>query len=157
VRAPSAPGIFPQPSFNAGDKFNIPPFQLSAGAQFDFHLGENLATYIRLDGTYADDYTSGATFGSSGYSGNFFTKDKPSVMLFNLRGGINMDNGVEMNVFVQNLLNNEDQIVQGLSGFGDGRGTCAGVDCATFTTYNPFVNQAFLQPRRFGVQVNYKF
>jgi len=157
VRAPSAPGIFPQPSFNAGDKFNIPPFQLSAGAQFDFHLGENLATYIRLDGTYADDYTSGATFGSSGYSGNFFIKDKPSVMLFNLRGGINMDNGVEMNVFVQNLLNNEDQIVQGLSGFGDGRGTCAGVDCATFTTYNPFVNQAFLQPRRFGVQVNYKF
>jgi iron complex outermembrane recepter protein len=159
VRAPSAPGITPTASFNAGDKFNIPPFQLSAGAQFDFTLGESLESYLRLDGTYADDYTSGATFNSSGYAGNYFLKDKPTRTQVNLRTGVRLDNGLEVNAFVLNVLNDEDQIVAGLSGFGDGRGTCsaASADCSTFSSYNPFVNQAFQEPRRYGVQVNYKF
>ena len=65
------------------------------------------------------------------------------------------DNGLDVNVYVSNLLGDEKQN----GGFSDGRGACsaASVDCSTYTSYSPFVAQTFMQPRRFGLQMNYKF
>jgi len=144
----------PAPSFNAGDKFNVPPFQASFGAQYGFNLAGRDA-YVRLDGSYKNRYTSGATFGSSGYGTNYFTSNSPEEFLLNLRTGAKWDNGLDVNLFVANLLDNDKQT----AGFGDGRGACSAssVDCSIYTTYSPFVTQTFLTPRRYGLQMNFKF
>ena len=151
----SGPGAtsLPAPSFNADDKFNIAPFQASFGGQYDFSVGSRNA-YARLDGSYKNAYSAGSTFGASGYGGNYFGRYSPSEFLLNLRTGLKWDNGIDMNVYVSNLLGNERQI----GGFSDGRGACSAtsVDCSTYSAYSPFVAQAFLQPRRFGLQLNYK-
>jgi iron complex outermembrane receptor protein len=151
--------VAPVPSLNAGDKFNVPPFTLSGGAQVNFPLPADLTSYVRLDGTYQKAYTAGATFGASGYPANFFLRNNPSRTLLNLRGGVTLQNGLDVSVFIQNLLD-EDKL---LNGFGDGRGCtppagqAATVDCSNYGTYSPFVEQTYEQPRRYGVQVNYKF
>lgn len=149
----------PPPSFNRGDKFNVAPFQMSAGVQFNFTMGDSLSSFVRLDGTYAGDYNSGATVGSGGWGGNYFLYHKPERQQVNLRGGVLMDNGLGIDLFVQNVFNNEDQIVLGTTGFSDGRGTCdnASPDCSVYRSFNPFVLQAYQEPRKYGVQVNYKF
>lgn len=160
VTGPSGPNATapPRPSFNAGDKFDIPPLQLSAGAQFNFTLAQRWESYVRLDGTYQNSYVAGATFGSSGYGTNYFTRNNPSRQQLNLRTGVNFGNGLDVNLFVQNLLD-EDKLI---AGFGDGRGQCSSVvdngsDCSVYTSYNPFVNQTFQTPRRIGLQATYKF
>ena len=151
--------VRPVPSFNAGDKFNVPPFAMSSGVQLDFTLGADLKSYVRLDGTYQKAYTAGATFGASGYPANFFLRNNPSRTLLNLRGGVTLQNGLDLSVFIQNLLD-EDKL---LNGFGDGRGCtppagqAATANCSNYGTYSPFVEQTYEQPRRYGVQVNYKF
>jgi outer membrane receptor protein involved in Fe transport len=77
----------------------------------------------------------------------------------NFRAGTSFDNGLDVNLFVQNVLN-EDTLI---TGFGDGRGCTppAGqprtIDCSNYGTYNPFVEQTYEAPRRFGVQLNYRF
>jgi len=156
--------VQPVPSLNAGDKFNIPPFTMSYGAQFNFTLpATDVRSYVRLDGTYQHSYSAGATFGSSGYIGNFFTRDNPTRALLNFRGGVTLDNGLDVNIFVQNLLDKKTQYAQGLTGFGDGRGCtppagqAATVNCSNYGTYNPFVEHLYEQPRRYGLQVNYRF
>jgi iron complex outermembrane recepter protein len=157
VRAPTGAGAtsVPAPSFNAGDKFDIPPFAMSAGAQFDFMIGDSFESYVRLDATYQDDYIAGATFGASGYGTNFFTRNNPARDQYNLRAGFKMENGLDMNVFIQNLTNEDDLI----AGFGDGRGQCGSTvtDCSTYSSYSPFVTQTYQTPRLYGVQLNYRF
>jgi outer membrane receptor protein involved in Fe transport len=154
ISGPGATSV-PAPSFNAGDKFNIPPLQASFGTQFDFRLGSQRDAFVRLDGSYQNEYRSGATFGASGYGGNYFTRFTPSQFLMNLRVGTKFENGLDANFYVANLLDNEKQI----GGFSDGRGACSAtsVDCSVYTSYSPFVAQSFLTPRRFGLQLNYKF
>jgi iron complex outermembrane receptor protein len=147
------------PSFNAGDHFDIPPFAASAGAQFDFLIADVFESYVRLDASYQDDYYAGATAGSSGFGTNFFARENEARKQFNLRAGFSMDNGLDANLFVQNLTNEDAFISSTVAGPGsDGRGTCTGADyCNTFSTFNPFVSQAYQRPRIYGVQVNYKF
>jgi iron complex outermembrane receptor protein len=157
VTAPTGAGatVVPPPSFNSGDNFDIPPFAASAGAQVDFTLFDSLESYVRLDGSYQDDYVAGATFGSGGWGGNYFNRNNEARKQFNLRAGLSMDNGLDANLFVQNLTN-EDALT---AGQGDGRGACAGTSptCDTFTTFTPFLNRTYQRPRLYGVQVNYKF
>jgi outer membrane receptor protein involved in Fe transport len=150
--------VQPIPSFNAGDKFDVPPFTLSIGTEYSFNL-VNWRSYVRLDGTYQNAYTAGPTFGSSGFPANFFLRNNPSRAIVNFRAGMLFENGLEANVFVQNLLD-EDKLV---TGFGDGRGcTPPGgqaqtANCSNFGTYNPFVEQTYETPRRYGIQLNYRF
>ena len=151
--------VQPVPSLNAGDKFNVPPFSMSVGGQLNFMLPADLNSYVRLDGTYQKKYTAGATFGSSGFAANYFTRNNPSRALLNLRGGVTMANGLDVSLFIQNLLG-ADKLLQG---FGDGRGCtppagqAATADCSNYGTYSPFVEQTYETPRRYGLQLNYKF
>jgi iron complex outermembrane receptor protein len=154
--------VAPVPSFNAGDKFNVPPFTMSAGAQYDLTLTDNIDSYVRLDGTYQNNYIAGATFGSSGFAANYFTRINPSRMLLNLRAGMKLNESLDVNLFVQNLLG-EDKLIGGINSFSDGRGCtppagqAASATCANYGTYSPFVEQAYETPRRYGLQVNYSF
>jgi iron complex outermembrane receptor protein len=156
VRAPTGANATttPAPSFNAGDKFDIPPFSMSAGVTYDFNIAE-IPTYVRLDGTYQDDYIAGATFGASGFGSNYFNRYNVSRQQLNLRAGMRFGNGLDVNVFVNNLTN-EDKLI---AGRGDGRGQCsaASIDCATYSSYSPFVAQTYQTPRVFGLQANYRF
>jgi outer membrane receptor protein involved in Fe transport len=151
--------VAPTPSFNAGDKFDVPPFTMSTGAQYDFKLGEGLDSYVRLDGTYQNSYTAGATFGSSGFPANFFLRDKASRTLLNLRAGMKLREHLDVNLFVLNLLD-KDQVIRNT---GDGRlctppaGQAASPTCANYGSYNPFVELTYETPRRYGVQFNYSF
>ena len=151
--------VAPVPSFNAGDKFNVPPFTLSTGVQYDFTFSDRIESYVRLDGTYQNSYIAGPTFGSSGFAANFFTRNNSSRTLLNLRAGAKLNKALEMNLFVQNLLG-EDKL---LNGFGDGRlctppaGQAASPTCANYGSYSPFVEQTYETPRRYGVQLNYSF
>ncbi|MEP7243856.1 MAG: TonB-dependent receptor, partial [Gammaproteobacteria bacterium] len=92
--------VAPVPSFNAGDKFNVPPFSMSAGGQFDFNLSERIRSYVRLDGTYQNKYIAGATFGSSGFAANYFLRNNPSRMQFDMRAGVTLENGLDVSLFV---------------------------------------------------------
>jgi iron complex outermembrane receptor protein len=151
--------VAPVPSFNAGDKFNVAPFTMSAGVQYDRVFSERMDGYVRLDGTYQNSYIAGPTFGSSGFPANYFTRNNPSRALLNLRAGMKVNKSLDVNLFVQNLLG-EDKL---LNGFGDGRGCtppagqAASATCANYGTYNPFVEQTYETPRRYGVQLNYSF
>jgi outer membrane receptor protein involved in Fe transport len=161
VTGPVGPGgTPPAASFNAGDKFNVPPFAMSAGAELSFNIASR-PSYVRLDGTYQKAYFSGATFGSSGYPGNYFTGFSPSRALLNLRAGMTFGSGLDVNLFVQNLTN-EDSRLKAAIGGGDGRGcTNPGqpqtIDCSNYGTYNPFVDTTYEIPRRYGLQMNYRF
>jgi len=159
--------VAPTPSFNAGDKFNVPPFTMSAGVQLDFKLAGTLDSYARLDGTYQNSYVAGSTFGSSGFPANFFTRINPSRTLVNLRAGVKLTQALEANLFVQNLLG-EDKLIGGsnagvLNSFSDGRqctppaGQRPTADCSNYGSYSPFVEQLYETPRRYGVQFNYSF
>jgi outer membrane receptor protein involved in Fe transport len=158
------PRVAPTPSFNAGDKFDVSPFSLSGGAEYDFEIA-SMRSYVRLDATYQKAYTSGATFGSGGFAGNYFLRNNPERTLLNLRAGMQFQNGLEANLFVLNLLD-EDKLV---TGFGDGR-LCtpvspgpgqpappAAADCSNYGNYNPFVEQTYETPRRYGIQLSYRF
>lgn len=146
----------PLPSLNAGDKFNVPPFTVSTGAQLTIPIKE-VSAYARLDGTYQNAYTQGATPGTSGFTTNFFTRGVPSRLLVNARVGARWDNGFELNLFVQNLLGSHKQLL----GFSGGR-SCVGAsvastDCSTYGAYTPFVEQVYETPRNIGLQANYRF
>jgi iron complex outermembrane recepter protein len=156
---PTLPNVTPTPSFNAGDKFDIPPLQVSTGGQLEEHLASRVSGYLRLDYTYQNAYRAGATFGASGYGSNFFTQNHPSIDQLNLRLGVRFENGLDLNAFVFNLLDREKQIVQGIVGISDGRSACspASLDCSIYSGYNPFVAQLFQTPRRYGLQANYRF
>lgn len=156
---PTLPNVTPTPSFNAGDKFDIPPLQASTGAQFEQHLAGRLNGYLRLDYSYQNAYRAGPTFGASGYGSNYFTQNHPSIDQLNLRIGVRFANGLDVNAFVFNLLDREKQIVQGILGISDGRSACspASTNCSTYSGYNPFVGQLFQTPRRYGIQANYRF
>jgi iron complex outermembrane recepter protein len=157
VRGPIGPALAtpPQPAFNPGDQFDVPPFQVNASALYEQPLGGLGEGFVRLDWNYQNAYTSGATFGTTGWSANYFARTNPSREIFNLRAGLRMDNGADINFFVNNLFNDNTQT----TGFGDGRGSCTATSptCATFGTFSPFVTQTFLNPRVFGVQMNYRY
>ncbi|MDP3737678.1 MAG: TonB-dependent receptor [Hyphomonadaceae bacterium] len=157
VRGPIGPALAtpPQPAFNPGDQFDVPPFQVSASAQYEQSLGAFGEGFVRLDWNYQNEYTSGATFGTTGWSANYFARYNPERQIFNLRAGLRMENGADINFFVNNLLDNDEQT----GGFSDGRGSCtaSSLTCASFGTFNPFVAQTFLTPRVFGVQMNYRY
>jgi iron complex outermembrane recepter protein len=162
VRGPVGPALTtpPQPAFNPGDQFDVPPFQANASVQYEHPLGALGEGFARLDWNYQSAYEAGATFGTTGWSANYFgplgsSRKNPTQEIFNFRAGIRMENGVDFNVFVNNLFDNDKQI----SGFGDGRGSCsaASLTCANFGSFNPFVTQTFLRPRVFGVQMNYRY
>ncbi len=151
--------VAPVPSFNAGDKFNVAPFTMSLGAQYDFSLSERIDSYLRLDGTFQNNYIAGPTFGSSGFAANYFARNNPSRTLVNLRAGMKLNKSLDVNLFVQNLLG-EDKLI---NGFSDGRGCtppagqAASATCANYGSYNPFVEQTYETPRRYGLQLNYSF
>jgi iron complex outermembrane recepter protein len=161
VTGPVGPGgTPPAASFKAGDKFNVPPFAASAGVEVSFNITSR-PSYLRLDGTYQKAYFSGATFGASGYPGNYFSGFSPSRALVNLRTGMSFGSGLEVNLFVLNLTN-EDSRLKAAIGGGDGRGcTNPGqpqtINCSNYGTYNPFVDATYETPRRYGVQMNYRF
>jgi iron complex outermembrane recepter protein len=156
---PTLPGVSPTPSFNPGDKFNIPPFQASTGGEFDLPFSSRFDSFLRIDYTYQNAYNSGATFGSSGYGSNYFTGHSPSQDQVNLRVGVRLDSRLDVNVFVFNLLDREKQLNAPLTGINDGRGSCSAssINCSSYLSYNPFVTQLYQAPRRFGVQFNYKY
>jgi outer membrane receptor protein involved in Fe transport len=144
----------PLPAFKPGDQFDVPPLQINASAQYEYPLGEFGDGFMRLDWNFQNAYTAGATFGTTGWGGNYFTRNNPRREVFNFRAGLRMDNGVDVNFFINNLFDKNKQ----LTGFSDGRGSCvtSSPTCATFSTFSPFVTQTFQTPRVFGVQVNYR-
>jgi len=151
--------VAPIPSLNAGDKFNVPPLALSGGFQYNFGPIRSGNSYLRIDSTYQASYTSGATFGSSGWVANYFGRNNPARTLINLRTGLTFENGLDASLFVRNLTNSHTQTL----GFSDGRGCtpaagqAATIDCSNYNSYTPFVEQFFETPRRFGLQLNYRF
>jgi hypothetical protein len=71
----------------------------------------------------------------------------------NLRASVRFSDWIEVNGYVQNLLGARAMV--GSAGQSQGR-TCAftSIDCATYTQFNPFVEQTYQTPRMFGMQVN---
>jgi outer membrane receptor protein involved in Fe transport len=157
VNGPIGPGATsaPLPAFRSGDQFDVPPFQVSASAQYEHPLGAFGDGFVRLDWNYQNAYSSGATFNTTGWSANFFARKNPAREIFNLRAGVRMESGIDINFFVNNLLDNNKQT----AGFSDGRGSCnaSSLTCDTFSTFSPFVAQTFLTPRVFGMQMNYRY
>jgi iron complex outermembrane receptor protein len=142
------PGI--KPSINPGDGFNIPPWQVSASAQYNRDLTANVNAYLRGDYQFLSSYLNGTSFGTSGY--NYFTRNVPAVSYVNLRAGLRFE-ALDMNVYANNVLGDRQMI----GNAGVGRVGCRDVQCTSYATYTPFVTQAFQSPRVVGAQVTYRF
>jgi iron complex outermembrane receptor protein len=142
------PGI--KPSINPGDGFNIPPWQVSASAEYTHALTAKVNGYLRGDYQLLSSYLNGTSFGTSSY--NFFTRNVPAVSYVNARLGARFE-AFDINVYANNLLDYRQQ----LGNAGVGRVGCKDEQCAGYTTFTPFVSQGYQAPRTVGLQVNYRF
>jgi outer membrane receptor protein involved in Fe transport len=153
VTPTKTPTVAQRPGQNAGDKLDTPPISLQLNAQYDFELfGQNL--FVRADYSYRNRYAGSASFGASLYNAN--NRIRAVRQQIDLRAGVRLNNGVDVNLFVQNLTN--EQNPTGITQFANGR-TCASTsgDCSQYSAFNPFVQQSFQEPRRIGIQANYRF
>jgi outer membrane receptor protein involved in Fe transport len=153
VTPTKTPTVAQRPGQNAGDKLDTPPLSLQLNAQYDTELfGQNV--FIRADYSYRNRYAGTASFGASLYNAN--NRIRAVRQQLDLRAGVRMNNGVDLNVFVQNLTN--EQNPAGTTQGANGR-LCASTsgDCSQYSSFNPFVQQTFQEPRRIGVQANYRF
>jgi iron complex outermembrane recepter protein len=149
TKTPTLPS---RPGQNAGDKLDTPPISLQLNAQYDTELfGQNV--FIRADYSYRNRYANGASFGTSLYNANL--RQRAVRQQIDVRAGVRLNNGLDFNVFVQNLTNERNPIGSGMS---NGR-TCASTsgDCSIYSAFSPFVGQTYQEPRRLGMQANYRF
>jgi iron complex outermembrane receptor protein len=142
------PGI--KPSINPGDGFSIPPWQVSASAEYTHDIVNNMNGYLRLDYQYQGAYQNGASYGTSSY--DYFTRGVPVVTYVNGRLGVRVK-GFDVNIYANNLLDARAQI----GNAGNGKIGCSDYYCNQYITYTPFVSQAYQQPRTVGLQLNYRF
>ena len=142
-----------RPSINAGDGFNIPKWQVSASGQFDQDITTAITGYLRADFQYQGKYLNGTSYGTSPY--NYFTRNVNATYRVNARVGLRFDNGVDVNLYANNLFNARAKV----GNAGVGRTNCAAgsVDCSVYSNFTPFVSQAFQPPRMIGFQANYSF
>jgi len=150
-------GAPPLPAQNAGAPLGVPPWQISASAEYTFTLA-NWDAYVRADDQWQSTYVNGPAYGVSQYNPN--TRYVPSQNTLNARLGVRL-NTWDVNVFALNLLDSRDK----LGNAGNGIVACApptspvpgGPGCTTYTNWSPFVQQAYQRPRVVGVQANYRF
>jgi iron complex outermembrane receptor protein len=158
VKGPTAPGVATLPTQNAGDPIGVPPWQVSADAQYDFMAFGKYDMYIRGDDQWQGAYVNGPSYGVSTY--NPYTRYVSAQNLLNARVGMRL-NTWDVNLFALNLLDSRNAV----GNAGNGIGACAsptaatpgGAGCTTYTTWTPFVNQSYQRPRVVGLQANYKF
>ena len=110
-----------------GDRIpNIPRFTAAFGAEYRWALGDGIEGMIRGDVTH-----SAGSYSEFRPSYVYFERNSPYQNI-SLRGGIELDSGLTVQAFVQNLLNESDPVLLQSGGFG--------------------LEQALtLQPRTFGV------
>ena len=113
---------------------------------------EKWDSYVRADYTYTPHYTR-TVFGQSGYSPD--TSEFRSTELVNFRAGITY-NALDLNLFVNNVLNSRDQTGQP-SGGRTGCVAASGGACTNFTSYTPVQDVITFRPREIGLQGTYKF
>ena len=144
-------GTPPTAVVQKGDKVPVPPWTVSAGAQYDFTVGK-YAGFIRADYQFSSKYLGGFGPGVNGYSPD--TRNLPSTQQVNARAGVVYSNW-ELNLFVNNLFDSKDP-----QGFGGGRSGCTpntDAACGTFSSYNPFQSITTFRPRTIGAQLNYRY
>ena len=137
----------------------VPPFTIQVGLRYDFRLAGR-TSYIRGDYRYIAHYknTPPQVFAFGSLPSTNYAPDNtyPNTSRLNLRAGVEMG-AFDVNVFVNNVLDNEKGITTG------GRGACQSLTaggsaaCTTFVTHQPYfnTNPANL-PRQIGVQVVYR-
>ncbi|MEO6338981.1 MAG: TonB-dependent receptor [Caulobacteraceae bacterium] len=144
-----------RPSINSGDAISGSgaPIQISTSAQYNMNLFGKYDSYLRVDYQYQNQYASGPSLGATGF--NPLTRVTRARDTINLRAGVRLG-GMEVNAFVQNLLDAHAPIGSGLA---NGRGLCSSTsqDCSVFSTFSPFVLQTYQAPRKVGIQANYRF
>jgi iron complex outermembrane receptor protein len=158
VSGPLGAGHGPN-AINAGDKFAVPPWQLSASAAYDTELfGRD--TYLQLDYQWTSGYTQPGSFGVASW--NPYVLDVGAVDTFNGRLGVRFT-GWDLNVWANNLLNRLEKV--GNAGNGISQCVATNQACtnsslngnAGFGAFNPFVSQLYTRPREIGLQANYRF
>lgn len=111
---------------------NIPQFTMALGAEYRWDLSDSLNAMVRADFTH-----SAGSYSEFRPTYVFYERNSAYQNL-GLRAGVDTDNGITVQVFVQNLLNEKDPILLSSSGFS--------------------VDQALsLQPRTFGIMARKSF
>ena len=136
----------------AGQTLGLQPYRVNLQAQYNWKLMEKWDSYVRADYTYTPHYTR-TVFGQSGYSPD--TSEFRSTELVNFRAGITY-NALDLNLFVNNVLNSRDQTGQP-SGGRTGCVAASGGACTNFTSYTPVQDVITFRPREIGLQGTYKF
>jgi outer membrane receptor protein involved in Fe transport len=143
-----------------GQKMAVPPVTVQIGGRYDIPLGPDLNAYIRADYRYIQHYSNitAQVFSFGGFANASYAPDNqyPNTDRVNLRVGVERG-GLDVNVFANNLLDNEKGIVTG------GRGSCATPSsggtaaCTGFVSYQPFVGVTPASlPRTIGIQIAYR-
>jgi iron complex outermembrane receptor protein len=150
---PVSAGITQSVIANVGDPLGVPTWQAAIGGRYDFTLA-SLPTFVRADYQYTGAYQVGPGYGTGNY--NPFTRNSPVNDQLNLRGGISYRNW-EVEAFAINILDSREKI----GSAGNGQSGCntatGGPGCTVYSSFNPFVAQAYQKPRTVGVQANYRF
>jgi len=134
-----------------GDTLGLQPYRINLQAQYNWRLMDKFDAYVRGDYTYTPQYKT-AEFGQAGFTPDNAVELKTELV--NLRAGLQLDNGLDFNLFVNNVFNSKDGTP------GGGRSGCnaaSGPSCTVFTNYNAHMTINTFRPREIGLQANYRF
>jgi outer membrane receptor protein involved in Fe transport len=160
VAGPKGPGIGPN-AVNAGDRFPVSPWQISASVAYDTMMFGRYDTYLQFDYQWSSAYHQPGSFGVASW--NPYILNVGAVDNVSGRLGVRLANW-DLNVFANNLLDRNEKL--GNAGIGITQCIATNLACSAtsgaggapgFNNFNPFVNQLYTRPREVGVQANYRF
>ncbi len=150
---PVSAGITQSVIANVGDPLGVPTWQAIFGARYDFSFA-NLPSFVRADYQYTGSYQTGPGYGTGNY--NPFTRISPVNDQLNLRAGASYRNW-EIEAFANNILDSREKVGNAGNGETGCNAATGGPGCTVYSSFNPFVAQAYQKPRVVGVQANYRF
>ncbi len=133
-----------------GDPLPTPKWTYALGLQYDFKVMGEHSAYLRGDYQFTGPYQSGTGAGTASYAPD--TNKVGSSNFVSARLGT-LIKGVDISLYVDNLLNSQDVLSRG---FG-GRTGCETASCSSYSSYNPLFLDTTFRPRTVGLTVTYRY
>jgi outer membrane receptor protein involved in Fe transport len=134
-----------------GSPLPIPPWQLTAGVNYNFRITANYAGYLQVEDYWQSSYINGTAPGTTSYSPD--TRNLPGTNRVDLRVGTTFGRW-DWSLYANNLLDARDVLTK-----GGGRSGCPiseGAACTTPTSYNPLLTETLMPPITVGLTALFK-
>jgi outer membrane receptor protein involved in Fe transport len=144
-------GAAPTVVINKGDRLAVPPWAVSASAQYDHEVASGFVGYLHADYRFTSSYQVTAGPGASGYAPDAFRN--PDASVINARLGV-VHAGADIALFVNNLFDSDDFLSK--AGGRSGCNVTTGAACPLYSSFNPLTSVTTFRPREVGLQVTFR-